>query len=71
MTTYDEFRYEAIISGELFARPWPHDVVVVGATGASLGATFREAKDRPIGGLVLRRHRRTWSIDRSGVESDT
>ena len=41
------------------------------ATGASLGATFREAKDRPIGGLVLRRHRRTWSIDRSGVESDT
>ena len=34
------------------------------ATTGSLGATFRGYRDRPLGGLVLRRHRRSWSIQK-------
>jgi hypothetical protein len=41
------------------------------ATANSLGASFREAKDRPVGGFVLRRHKRTWSIDRFENQTDT
>ena len=41
------------------------------ATSSSIGASFREAKDRPVGGCVLRRQRRTWSVDRISGGDDT
>ena len=34
------------------------------ATTGSLGATFRGYKNRPLEGLVLRHHRRTWSVQK-------
>ena len=41
------------------------------ATAQSLGATFREAKDRPVGGLALRRKKRAWSVQRMDTQGDT
>ena len=41
------------------------------ATAQSLGATFREAKDRPVGGLALRRKKRAWSVQRMETQGDT
>ena len=38
------------------------------ATAQSLGATFREARDRPVGGLALRRNNRAWSVQRMEAE---
>ena len=36
------------------------------ATTSSLGGTFRESKDRPISGLVLRRLKRSWFVQQIG-----
>ena len=42
------------------------------ATAQSLGTTFREARDRPVGGLALRREKnRAWSVQRMKTEGDT
>jgi len=38
------------------------------ATTGSVGATFREYKDRPFQGLVLRRQGRTWKLDVLGSD---